>query len=155
MFDDKDINNVINNLQYAARETGWKVLRNIDVQAYQKARRVQKAGDDFTTKHGIRSSIIRSVFEDGYKRESQERRKGGLHARVIHKVRWYVGLTQGIGAKMIASALSKKNVPMEKNWILNRRYDVDWACANNAGQGWIKNNEEFRSGHNQPPAHPG
>ena len=155
LFDDKDINNFVNNIQYAARQSGWKVLRNLDVQAYQKARRAQRAGEAFTEKHGIRSSVIRSVFEEGYKRESHERKKGGFHVRVIHKVRWYVGLTQGIGAKMLANALSKKNIPMEKNWILNRRYDVDWACANNAGQGWIRNNEEFRSGHSQPPAHPG
>ena len=155
LFDDKDINNIVNNIQYAAREGLWKVTRNINTQAHQAARRAQRAGEDFVTKHGIRSSLIRSVFEDGYKRESRERKKGGFNVRVIHKVRWYVGLTQGIGAKMLAGALKKKNVPMEKNWILNRRYDVDWACANNAGQGWIANNEEFRSGHNQPPAHPG
>ena len=155
MFDDREINNTIEGIKTAVVKTGWNVLERTNRSLYDKARGLQSRGDQFTKKYGIRATLIDRIFEESYEREFQPRKTGGVNFRIIHRFRWYTMLTQGIGAKMISKAMKDRGVPVQKRWRLNRRAGLDWACWTNANQGWIDNSEDFRSGHFQPPAHPG
>ena len=83
------------------------------------------------------------------------KKRGALSVALVTKVNWWGGLTKGVGASILHRSFREHNVPIKKRWIINRRPNVDELCLGNTRQGWVQNNENFRSGHGQPPAHPG
>ena len=84
-----------------------------------------------------------------------EPRKHPVAVQTIIRANWYTMLTTGVGAKALSKALGDNDVPVMKRWELNNRRNADDACRANAGQGWIRNSDDFSTGHGQPPAHPG
>ena len=155
LFNDRDINNTIEGLKTGITRQGWDLLQRTNRNFYGQAKAAQQRGDEWTKKNGVRNAVIERIFDEDYNREWGERKKGGLQFRVIHRFQWYTMLTQGVGAKFMASAMRGKGIRVRKRWILNRRAGLDWPCWTNGNKGWVDNDEEFPSGHHQPPAHPG
>ena len=155
LFNDRDINNTIEGLKTGITRQGWDLLQRTNRNFYGQAKAAQLRGDEWTKKNGVRNAVIERIFDEDYNREWGERKKGGLQFKVIHRFQWYTMLTQGIGAKFMASAMRNKGIKVQKRWRLNRRAGLDWPCWTNGNKGWVDNDEEFPSGHHQPPAHPG
>ena len=99
--------------------------------------------------------LINKILDTSPSNQYQQRKRHGFAAKMVIRVRWHRELAHGFGAKLLASQLKNKNVPVRKKWLVKDWRDLDQVCRNNARQGWIENYENFESGHNQPPAHPG
>ena len=155
LFDDREINNTIEGLKTAVTRQGWDTLHRTNRDLYNAAKTKQRQGDEWTKKNGVRNAVVQRIFDEDYNREWGARKRGGFQFRIIHRFQWYTMLSQGVGAKFMARAIRRKGIKVRKRAILNRRAGLDWPCWTNANQGWIDNDQEFESGHHQPPFHPG
>lgn len=66
-----------------------------------------------------------------------------------------IGDAYSAGTEAMARRLNDRGIAMEKSWLTAGDGRVDPECAGNAGQGWIRLDAAFQSGHARPLAHPG
>ena len=143
-------------MKEAAKATVGKFAQDEFGPLYNDARRAAAGVDDtLENRVNVDLGLAEKIFGNSESNQYQDRKRYGFQAKMVIRVRWHRELAQGFGAKILASQLRSKNIPMRKKWVIRDRRDVDDVCMGNAREGWIENHLNFRSGHNQPPAHPG
>ena len=151
----QSVNNVWNKLKAGAKNLISNEVEYWLGDIYAEANRTSRETESkMARKTGINMYIADRAFAKAEPKLLTGRRRAGFQVRLIHRVHWHKALGQGFGAKIVSRALKDQNVPIRKRSILNSR-DSDDLCRNNARQGWIDNDAEFRSGHGIPPFHPG
>ena len=157
-MDDRSINNAVNQIKFAMGKLLQENIGMISRDAYQFVQGAKASGkaaeQKFSNTYGWNINLVDRLAPE-VEPYYRQRKKGGFVFKNVLRVNWYTMLTKGLGAAALSQALYKRDVPMEKRWLLNNRRNADWACRNNAGQGWVRNNQDFNTGHSRPPAHPG
>ena len=146
-------NNSWMQLKQGFKRTIEQAAQKVLGENYYKARReMQNMEEGLRKQTGVRLSITRQMWADNPM--YNPRARVGATVLIVHRIRWYRGLSEGFGAKVLSKQLENRDVPVRKRWILDKPPSCQ-NCIRNARVGWIMNNQEFPTGHQQPPAHPG
>lgn len=154
-FGSREVNETVSRLKQGTGNLLWKMIQSFGKDWERKARQAHEKYKDLRWSAQRHIAMDLDLLSDTSDYSMRRRITKSTRTLIIVRVHWWKALTAGVGARYLSKALRKKKVPMEKKWVVKNVRDSDWVCLGNMRQGWLANDRDFRSGHPEPPAHPG